>query len=232
LGLEVGDELTIIFDESPNRPSTWRIVGQYPEPTNSGEMMMVSLPTATRWVRAIEPDTYFLKLADNSRMAYLKEYLKHASDEDLNLHLTRQAIPDDVFYLQLAIFALAVILIGIALINVFNTSLLAMQEKTRDIGILKTLGMTPTQVMAMVNTSAGILGLIAAVAGIPLGFVLTKHLLRTLSETYGFGHVHAALNLLDVGLLVPVMILVSIAGSVIPGRRAAGLSIVRVLRDE
>jgi putative ABC transport system permease protein len=232
LGLEVGDELTIIFDESPNRPSTWRIVGQYPEPTNSGEMMMVSLPTATRWVRAIEPDTYFLKLADNSRMAYLKEYLKHASDEDLNLHLTRQAIPDDVFYLQLAIFALAVILIGIALINVFNTSLLAMQEKTRDIGILKTLGMTPTQVMAMVNTSAGILGLIAAVAGIPLGFVLTKHLLRTLSETYGFGHVHAALNLLYVGLLVPVMILVSIAGSVIPGRRAAGLSIVRVLRDE
>jgi len=193
---------------------------------------MVSLPTTTRWVRGAEPDTYFLKLAEGLRTAHLKEYLKHASDEDLNLMLTEQAIPDDVLSLQLAIFALAVILIGIALINVFNTSLLAMQEKTRDIGILKTLGMTPNQVMAMVNTSAGLLGLIAALMGIPLGFALTRCLLGTLSETYGFGEVRAALNLLYVGLLVPLMIVVSIAGSVFPGRRAAGLSIVKVLRDE
>jgi len=232
LGLEIGDELTITFDEGPNRPATWRIVGQYPEPTNSGEMMMVSLPTATRWVRGAEPDTYFLRLVEGSRTAHLKEYLKHASDEDLNVMLTKEAIPDDVLSLQFAIFALAVILIGIALINVFNTSLLAMQEKTRDIGILKTLGMTPNQVMAMLNTSAGLLGLIAALTGIPLGFALTQRLLGTLSETYGFGEVHTALNLLYVGLLVPLMIVVSIAGSVFPGRRAAGLSIVTVLRDE
>lgn len=232
LGLEIGDELTITFDESPNRPATWCIVGQYPEPTNGGEMMMVSLPTTTRWVRGAEPDTYFLKLAEGLRTAHLKEHLKHASDEDLNVMLTKQAIPDDVLSLQLAIFALAVILIGIALINVFNTSLLAMQEKTRDIGILKTLGMTPNQVMVMVNTSAGLLGLIAALMGIPLGFALTRRLLGILSETYGFGEVRAVLNLLYVGLLVPLMIVVSMAGSVFPGRRAARLSIVRVLRDE
>lgn len=232
LGLEIGDELTITFDESPNRPATWRIVGQYPEPTNRGEMMMVSLPTTTRWVRGAEPDTYFLKLAEGLRTTHLKEYLKHASDKDLNVMLTKQAIPDDVLSLQLAIFALAVILIGIALINVFNTSLLAMEEKTRDIGILKTLGMTPNQIMAMVNTSAGLLGLIAALLGIPLGFALTRRLLGTLSETYGFGEVHVALNLLYVGLLVPLMIVVSMAGSVFPGRRAARLSIVKVLRDE
>jgi len=232
LKLEVGDELTITFDENPNRPTTWRIVGQYGEPTNSGEMMMVSLPTASRWVRGIEPDTYFLKLARDSRTTYLKEYLKQNSDEDLNVMFTKQAIPDDVLSLQLAIFALAAILIGIALINVFNTSLLAMQEKTRDIGILKTLGMTPAQVIAMVNASAGLLGLIAALMGIPLGFALTKRLLGTLSETYGFGEVHVALNLLYVGLLIPLMVLVSMAGSILPGRRAAELSIVRVLRNE
>jgi putative ABC transport system permease protein len=232
LGLDVGDELTVTFDESPNRPATWRIVGQYPEPTNGGEMLMVSLPAAARWVGAVDPHTYFLKLTEDSKTTYLKEYLKHASGEDLNFTLTRQAIPDDIFYLQLAIFALAAILIGIALINVFNSSLLAMQEKTRDIGILKTLGMTPAQVVAMVNTSAGLLGFIAAMVGIPLGFALTKQLLLTLSEAYGFGQVHVALNVLYVGLLVPLMILVSMAGSIVPGRRAAGLSIVRVLRDE
>lgn len=231
LGLEVGDELTLTFEGHSNRPVTWRIVGQYPEPTNEGEMMMVSLSTAARWVRQVEPDTYFLKLTDDCSTAELKQFLKGNSAEDLNLTLIEQAIPDDVRYLQMAIFALAIILIGIALINVFNTSLLAMQEKTRDVGILKTLGMTPAQVMAMVNASAGLLGLGAAVVGVPLGFALTRTLLASLSQTYGFGKVHVALNLLYVGLLIPLAVLVSLAGSIVPARRAARLPIVNVLRQ-
>jgi putative ABC transport system permease protein len=232
LGLDVGAELTITFDGHANRTVTWTIVGQYPEPTNEGEMLMVSLPAAARWVRPVEPDTYFLKLAEDCDTAELKRYLKDNSADDLNVTLIQQAIPDDVIYLQVAIFALAVILIGIALINVFNTSLLAMQEKTRDIGILKTLGMTPTQVLTMVNTSAGFLGFIAALLGIPLGFALTKALLASLSRTYGFGRVHVALNVVYIGLVIPLAVLMSVAGSIIPGRRAARLSIVSVLRRE
>jgi putative ABC transport system permease protein len=130
----------------------------------------------------------------------------------------------------MAIFALAAILIAIALINVFNTSLLAMQEKTRDFGILKTVGMTPAQVMAMVNTSAGCLGFVAALVGVPLGFAITRSLLASLSQTYGFGKVHVALHLGYVGLLIPLAVLVSLAGSIVPARQAARLPIVSVLR--
>jgi putative ABC transport system permease protein len=230
LGLDIGDELTVSFDERPHRMVTWTIVGQYPEPTNEGKMMMVSLPVASRWAGRVKPDSYFLRLAGSCRTRELKRFLKRSSGEDLNMMLVQQAIPDDVVYLQVAIFALAAILIGIALINVFNTSLLAMQEKTRNIGILKTLGMTPGQVIAMVNTSAGFLGLIASLTGIPLGFALTKALLASLSRTYGFGKVHATLNVLYVGLLIPLTVVVSMAGSLIPGRRASRLSIVSVLR--
>jgi putative ABC transport system permease protein len=230
--LSVGDELVVTFDRRDRQPVTWRIVGQYPEPTNAGQMMMVSLPVATRWAGHVEPTTYFLKLADNCDAAYLKAYLKRSTGDDLSLTLTDQAIPDDVIYLQMAIFALAAILIGIALINVFNTSLLATQEKIRDIGILKTLGMTPRQVAAMGNTSAALLGLIAAVAGVPLGFVLTRTLLASLSQTYGFGTVHVSLSVGYVGLLIPLMVAISVAGSALPVRRAARLSIVRVLRQE
>jgi len=231
-GLSVGDELQVIFDEIDERPVTWRIVGEYPEPTNAGQMMMASLPTVERRVGRVEPTTYFLKLADDRNVAALRTYLKRSTDDDLNLVLTEQAIPDDVFYLQVAIFALASILIGIALINVFNTSLLAMQEKIRDIGIFKTLGMTPRQVATMGNTSSALLGLIAATLGIPTGFALTRNLLARLSQSYGFGNVHVALSTIYVVLLIPVMVLVSIAGSAIPVRRAAKLSIVRVLREE
>jgi len=231
LDLDVGDELVIEFEDRPGRRVTWEIVGQYPEPTDQGKLMMVSLSTASRWTSSAEPDTYFLRLSDECPVSQLTAYLKQNSGDDLNLTLAEQAIPDDVVYLQIAIFALGAILIGIALVNVFNTSLLAMQEKTRDIGIFKTVGMTPAQVMTMVNTSAACLGLVAAVVGVPAGYALTKGILASLSETYGFGRVHVDLSPLRVALLVPLAVLASIAGSILPGRRAARLSIVSVLRQ-
>jgi len=192
---------------------------------------MVSLPSVTRWKR-FEPDTYFLKLSADCNPVRLKRYLEPKPDSDLNLTLIGQVIPSDVLYLQLAIFALSGIVIGIAVVNVFNTSLMAVQEKLRMVGVLKTLGMTPAQVVAMVNTTAGFLGFLAAGIGIPLGLAFTRVLLATLSDVYGFGEVSVTLNFLYALLLVPLVVVVSMAGSALPSRRAARLSIVSVLQSE
>ncbi len=229
LGLSVGDNLTVYLD---GRPVIFQIVGQYPEPANAGQMMMVSLPAVSRFVKEAHPTAYYLKLGDDFNRPQLRRYLAPQPDDDLNLILVEQAIPGSVIYLQAAIFGLSVIIIGIALVNVFNTSLLSVQEKLRVVGVLKTVGMTPGQVIAMINTTAGILGFAATLIGIPLGLVFTRGLLTILSEGYGFGSVHISLNVLLVLLLVPVMVGVSMLGSFIPGRQAAGVSIVQVLRNE
>jgi putative ABC transport system permease protein len=130
------------------------------------------------------------------------------------------------------VFTLSAILTGIALINLFNTSLLSMQEKLRMVGVLKAVGMTPAQVVTMANTAAGFLGLLATLAGIPLGLVLTQELLSMLSSGYGFGKVNVTLGTLYTVSLVPLIVLVSMVGSTIPGRWAARLSVVSVLRAE
>ena len=232
LGLSVGDELTLILDDKDDRPVTWRIVGQYPEPVNAGQMLMVSLPVIERIVKHAEPSTYHLKLAPYANTTQLRQYLEPKRDADLNLTLVGETIPSAVVYLQLAVFGLACILIGIALVNVFTTSLLAMQEKLRLIGVLKALGMTPAQVILMISTAAGFLGLLATFLGVPLGLALTKEMLRVSSVGYGFGEVATALNIGYTLCLPPSVIAVSMAGSLIPGRRAARLSIVQVLRNE
>lgn len=231
LSLEVGNEITIVFDERDNKPITWKIVGQYLEPVNRGQLLMVSLPTIARHVKSAEPTTYYLKLDSNCDMGQLKQYLEPRPDSDLNLSPAVK-IPDYVIYLQLAVFALSAILIGIALVNVFNTSLLAMQEKLRIIGVLKAVGMTPAQVVTMAGTTAGFLGLLAVVSGIPAGLAFTKRLLNTLSGTYGFGETQVALSYFYILLLPPLMVGISVLGSLIPGWQAARLSIVRVLRHE
>ncbi|MFP4344043.1 MAG: FtsX-like permease family protein [Anaerolineales bacterium] len=230
LGLEVGDEITLFLDERKNRPVSWRIVGQYPEPVNSGEMLMMSLPAVRAWQRDVEPRTYFLRLAPGANLARLERYLEPRADSDLHLTLVSQAIPDVVVYLQLAIFALSAILVAIALVNVFNTSLLAVQEKLRAVGVLKTLGMTPGQVIVMINTTAGVLGIIAVGVGLPLGLLLTRTMLVNLSNSYGLGRVHFAFNPLYFLILPPLMVGVSVLGSLLPARRAARHPIVNVLR--
>lgn len=232
LGLQVGDELTLTLEDKEHKPLTWRIVGRYAEPSNAGQMLMLGLPTATRAVKHLSPTTYYLKLSPAANVTQLKHHLQPGREADLTLTLVDKIIPWSVLYLQVGLFGLAVILIGMALVNVFNTSLLAVQEKLRAVGVLKTLGMTPGQVVTMVNTSTGFLGLLATLAGIPLGLVFTKGILTSLAQAYGIGEVNVTLNYLYVLLLIPLMVAVSMIGSLIPARQAANVSIVRVLRNE
>jgi ABC-type antimicrobial peptide transport system permease subunit len=92
--------------------------------------------------------------------------------------------------------------------------------------------MTPGQVMAMINTSAGTLGFVATGVGIPVGLAFTQGVLATLARAFGFGEIKATLNVLYLVLLVPLTIVVSTIGSAIPARWAARVSIVQVLRRE
>jgi len=232
LGLGVGDELTVVLDGWRHRSITWRIVGAYTEPVNAGQMAMANFSTLARLLPGERPAAYYLKLAPGADTTLLKRYFEPRPESDLNLTLAGQAIPGVVVYLQLALFALSGILIGIALVSVFNTSLLAVQEKLRIIGVLKTIGFTPSQVITMVNTTAGFLGLLAAVVGLPLGWVFTKSALAIMARSYGFGAVEVPLNVLYALALPLLMIGVSIAGSYLPGKRAARVSIVNVLRGE
>jgi putative ABC transport system permease protein len=233
LGLAIDDEIIVIFKDRENRPVTLQIVGQYPEPANAGQMLMVSLPAIAHLLPQNNPDTYLLKLEDGYNASQLRRYLQPRPDADLDLTIIDEAIAmEDVRYLQVAVFILSAILIGIALINVFNTSLLSMQEKLRMVGVLKAVGMTPAQVVTMANTAAGFLGFLATAAGIPLGLVFTQQLLSMLSSSYGFGEINTTLNILYAAGLVPLIVLVSTAGSTIPGQWAAKLSVVSVLRAE
>lgn len=232
LGLELGDSLTLTLEDNDRHSVTWTIVGIYPEPADAGQRMIVGMASASNLDRHIAPDTYYLKLDLGADTNALRSYLEPNKDSDLSLNLVEEAIPSSVIYLQLAIFLLGGVLIGVAGVNVLITSLLATQEKLRVVGILKAVGMVPSQVVTMISTAAGVLGFLAVLIGIPGGLVLTDGILSTLSNYYGFGLVHVSLDKWSMALVVPIIMIVSMAGSYIPARWASRMSIVRVLRQE
>ncbi len=232
LGLRVGDTITVTIKDKENRPIAWRIVGRYAERSNAGQMLIAPLPTLERLLGHVEPKVYYLKLAPLVDTEQLRHYLKRGTNDDLSLSLIARNPPESILYLQLAVLVLSAILIAVALINVFNTSLLAIQEKSRVLGVLKALGMTPVQVIAMVNVTAGCLGLGATLIGSPLGVTFTRILLDTLSKMYGFGKVHTSFNPYYVLLLIPTVVTISMMGSIIPGWWASRLPAVEVIRRE
>jgi len=232
LNLGIGDEITALVAKRGNRPVTWRIVGQYPEMSNAGQMLMVNLGSLQQVLRQSDPQTYYLLLEPDVDIGQLQHHLELGSNADLNLLVLEESIPESILYLQVAVFALAAILIGIALINVFNTTLMAIRERLRSIGVLKTVGMTPVQIVTMINTSSGFLGLLATVIGIPLGVVFAKLLFGALSRLYGVSGIGVSLNAAHALITVPLVGLVSVLGSVIPALGATRASIVQVIRSE
>ena len=232
LGLQIGDTLTIRLEKKDGAAITVVIVGSYPEPTDAGQRIMVNLSSVNRVIKHSNPNTYYLKLYPGAEVDAIRSYLSPRKESDLNLVFIKDAVPDSIIYLQAAISALAAILIMIAIVNVFIMALLTAQEKLRVIGILKTIGMTPAQVLGMFNVTAGTLGMLAVLAGLPLGFIMTKYLFDFITDSYGFSPINVSANPTQTILLIPGMVLLSIAGSYIPARWAAQLYIVRILRKE
>lgn len=232
LGLEVGDTITLRLEEKDGPAVTWVIVGIYPEAGDAGQRLMVDLSSLSRLVKNNDPTTYYLKLSPTANVSVVRNYLSPRKDSDISLATVGESIPDSVIYLQVAIFVLAGILIVIALVNVLIMSLLAAQEKTRMVGILKTVGMTPAQIVAMFNTTAASLGALAVFIGIPLGLFVTRNLLSVMSDSFGFGKVNVSLDIAQSVALIPFIVIVSVFGSYLPARWAANLFIVQVLRKD
>lgn len=229
LGLAVGDSLTLTINEK-RAQVTWRVVGVYREPADNGQMAIVTLNTVQQVERLAEPDTYYLQLAPDASPDELRAYLKSKSDEDLNLSLL-DLEAGGLAQFRITILALSGVLALVALFNVLNTAMLNTREQLSEIGIYKTLGMTPAQVVAMVLTPGAVLGLLAALTGAPLGAWLSSAGLNLLSSAMGFGSF--TVEITPAGLLLPILaaLLTGLAGSFFPALWAARLTVVSVLES-
>ncbi len=231
LGLNVGDTLRVTVNDSKRPPAEWQVVGVYREPADNGQMAMISLRTLNRIDHTAEPDTYFIRLSPNADLGLLRAYLKSRAGESLILAVVNTQL-SDLLQFKLTMLVLSVTLSAIALISVFNSSVLNMRERISEIGTFKTLGMTPGQVVTMVLASGGTLGVLAGVIGVPLGVVVVQVALTEMGKLFGFGSFDMRPDW--AALLLPALVAVGVGvlGSVVPGRWAARLNVVEVLQYE
>ena len=114
----------------------------------------------------------------------------------------------------------------VSLFGIVNTLVLSISERTRELGLLRAVGMSRRQIRRVIRYEAVITALIGGVIGLGVGIVLSLLVTQAID---GF-------NLsIPVGQLIIVLILAGIAGvlaAVLPARRAAKLDVLEALAYE
>ncbi len=139
---------------------------------------------------------------------------------------TQNASVNQLLGLVYALLGLAVL---IALIGIVNTLMLSVFERTREIGLLRAVGMMRRQVRAMIRSEAVILAIFGAIIGIIIGTGMGIALVSSLKQQGITDTVVPASRLLVFLLLSALLGLVAASW---PARRAAKLDVLAAIAAE
>jgi putative ABC transport system permease protein len=128
----------------------------------------------------------------------------------------------------LLLYVLLALSVVISLFGMANTLALSVFERTRELGMLRAVGMTRRQVRRMVRHESVITALIGAALGLPLGIFLALLVTRALSE-YDLQFAVPAGALIT---FVIVSVIAGIVAAILPARRAARLRVLEALQYE
>jgi len=131
---------------------------------------------------------------------------------------------------QIVLVGLAAISLLVGGIGIMNTMLMAVMERTREIGVMKAIGATNARVLSLFLFEAGVIGLVGGIGGVLLGFFIAFGV-SMVSQLAGFGLPLAINPLTIIGALGFAMIVGMVSGA-LPARRAAMLDPVEALRYE
>lgn len=119
----------------------------------------------------------------------------------------------------------------IAALTVVNTLMMCVFERQREIGGLRSLGMTRTQVVRMVLAESGALGTIGGLYGVVFGFFLSKVLLLGTEVVTGY-HMNYSMPPVALGASLVMVLLISQVAALYPAWRASSLRIIEAIQHE
>jgi putative ABC transport system permease protein len=230
--LGVGDRLTVL-SQTGKRPS-YRIVGAVKDNANLLGSFVVTQAAMARQL-GITEDTYdFVRLAPGAGAAAVKARIKpllrrgFPTAEVLNQTQLKQQQEGSVNGLLNLVYGLLSLAVVVSLFGIANTLALSIHERTRELGIVRAVGMSRRQVRRMIRYEAVITALIGAILGLVLGAAFAALVTQPLADQ-GF------ILAYPVGTLLLIVIAAALAGVLVaigPARRASRLDVLDALAYE
>ena len=227
-GLKLGDQLTLTIGD---RRETVTIVGA--DWTGDPDLVQASWPTLTALAPEQAASQYYVQLAAGTDAGAYNAAVR-AADPGLYPRLPDQQ-NNDVVAIVTSATALTLLLATVAALGVFNTVVLNTRERRRDLAMLKSIGMTPRQVIVMMLTSMAALGVVGGLLGVSIGIVAHRLTVPAMTDAVAFT---LPASMIDVwhapglALLALAGVAIAILGAFVPARSAARLTIAEVLHNE
>jgi putative ABC transport system permease protein len=231
-GFGVGDRIRMLT-QTGKRPA-FEIVGEVKDNADLLGATVVTQRTMARQMGVKEDTLDLIRLAPGADAAQVQDRLKAVMErafptaDVLNQQELKESQESQVNQLLGLIYALLSLAVIISLFGIANTLALSIHERTRELGMLRAVGMTRRQVRRMIRYESVITALIGAVLGLILGMIFAALMSVPLADQ-GFG------LSFPVGQLVVLLVLAAFAGvlaAIGPARRAARLDVLEALAYE
>jgi putative ABC transport system permease protein len=230
--LHVGSPVAFQFPSG--KKVTLRLMGTYDEPKGGSPFGDAVTSTKLFDANISQPQDQMVLInspdgVNASNTATLEDDLQGFADAKLQTRsefISNSEKPiNRILNLLYVLLALSVI---VSLFGIVNTLVLTVFERTRELGMLRAVGMTRTQTRMMIRYESIVTSLMGAALGIAVGTFLGALVIQALS---GEGLVFE-FPFLQIVYFVLAAIVVGLLAAIVPARRAARLNVLEALQYE
>jgi putative ABC transport system permease protein len=228
--LETGDRYSIVTPAGAE--AGLRAVGIYRDPTILQGSLTTGETLAT-FSEARDPISLLVAVDDSAEAATVEADAEQALrafptarvENKAEYKETFESQLDQIVYLLYALLAMSVV---ISLFGIANSLFLSIHERTGELGVLRAVGATRTQVRRVIRyesvITAVIGGLLGTIIGVCFGWVVTESL-------SGLG-LRASVPVGQLAALLVVAVIVGIVGAIAPARRASRVDVLEAVTHE
>jgi putative ABC transport system permease protein len=230
LGVSVGDSIDLEF---PGSDQTVEVVATYDDNPAMGQYVVPFSVFDAAQLRPADSYVYILRDPDASE-SQVRADLEQLVEDLPTVSLKDQEEFADEFkaginQLLFLIYALLGLAIVIAVLGIINTLALSVIERTREVGLLRAVGMNRRQLRRMVRLESIAIAVLGAVLGVVMGVVFGVVLQRAIADQ---GLDVLSVPYVSLGIFVVLAAVVGVLAALLPARRAARLDVLRAITTE
>lgn len=226
--LTVGDSVEVTFQQ---QAATLQVAGIYEQDEFVGSWVVDNSVLDANVNRSLDTQILIRSNDGDSDSVAAAVTAVLTSDPTAHLETTASFIDGEVGQIDqllILLYGLLAMSVLVALIGIVNTMALSIHERTRELGLLRAVGMTSRQLRRTVRYESTIIALIGTVVGLALGLFLGWVASRAAQDTFP----DFTIPVTSLIAIAVVGVIAGLAAGILPARRVAKLDVLDAIAGD